>query len=193
VLITSQAKRETALAALGDCPNVELCLIIDGPGHGDRVLNLDEAVARYPATPIADESLGTGLLYSSGTTGRPKGVLRALPLQPPDQPLPVLGFFSKLWRFQKRCRREAPAYGDLAIDRLDPARAPRLTSVLLLQYAALNHARGEEQPSADNCELSHQILVRAFIVVSQWPYCGRCYAAFISASFGVRLQNCHVN
>src|SRR5262245_63275368 len=31
VLITSQAKREVALAALPSCPNVELTLIVDGP------------------------------------------------------------------------------------------------------------------------------------------------------------------
>jgi long-chain acyl-CoA synthetase len=101
VLITSQAKRDVALAAMADCPNVELCLIVDGPGHGDRVLNLDEATARYPATPIADESLGSGMLYSSGTTGKPKGVLRQLPLQPPAQQLPILAVFLKLWKFRE--------------------------------------------------------------------------------------------
>src|SRR6476620_6272701 len=44
VLITSQAKRDVALAALPMCPRVELCLVVDGPGEdkgeGDRVLNL---------------------------------------------------------------------------------------------------------------------------------------------------------
>ena len=38
------------------------------------MLNLDAATAGLPATPIADESVGTAMLYSSGTTGRPKGV-----------------------------------------------------------------------------------------------------------------------
>ena len=73
VLITSEAKREIALAALRDCPKVELCLIVDGPGDGSRIRNLSEATAEFPATPIADESLGTAMLYSSGTTGRPEG------------------------------------------------------------------------------------------------------------------------
>ena len=45
-------------------------------GEGDRVRNLEEATAAFPATPIADESLGAAMLYSSGTTGNPKGVLR---------------------------------------------------------------------------------------------------------------------
>jgi acyl-CoA synthetase (AMP-forming)/AMP-acid ligase II len=34
----------------------------------------DEAVAGQPTTPVADESAGVDMLYSSGTTGRPKGV-----------------------------------------------------------------------------------------------------------------------
>src|SRR5262245_49707055 len=73
VLITSQEKRATALKALEQCPRVEVVLIVDGPGDGKHVLNLDEATAGWPSTPIADESLGTAMLYSSGTTGRPKG------------------------------------------------------------------------------------------------------------------------
>ncbi|NWG53104.1 MAG: acyl-CoA synthetase [Hydrogenophilaceae bacterium] len=50
-----------------------------------------------PRTPIADESAGADLLYSSGTTGRPKGVKAPLPGGPPDAPNPLValaaGFF----------------------------------------------------------------------------------------------------
>ena len=100
ILITSQAKREVALAALKQCPNVELCLIADGAGNGEREQNLDQATARFPATPIADETLGIAMLYSSGTTGQPKGILRPLPEQPPSQPLPLYVFLDKLWRYR---------------------------------------------------------------------------------------------
>jgi long-chain acyl-CoA synthetase len=100
VLITSAAKRSVALAALRSCPNIELCLIVDGEGDSGRVQNLDAATAAYPATPIADESLGAAMLYSSGTTGRPKGILRPLPMQPPSQPLPLYSFVDKLWRYR---------------------------------------------------------------------------------------------
>jgi long-chain acyl-CoA synthetase len=39
----------------------------------------EDAVAAQPDTPIADERAGIDMLYSSGTTGRPKGVRVALP------------------------------------------------------------------------------------------------------------------
>jgi long-chain acyl-CoA synthetase len=38
--------------------------------------SLEAARANLPTTPIADECVGTAMLYSSGTTGRPKGVRR---------------------------------------------------------------------------------------------------------------------
>ena len=42
----------------------------------------EEAVAAMPDTPVADERAGVDMLYSSGTTGRPKGVRVALPEDP---------------------------------------------------------------------------------------------------------------
>jgi long-chain acyl-CoA synthetase len=109
VLITSQAKREVALAALPSCPGIELTLIVDGPGDGNKVLNLEEATAPFPATPIGDEALGTAMLYSSGTTGRPKGILRPLPEQPPSQKLPIFDFLLKLWRYREGMIYLSPA------------------------------------------------------------------------------------
>src|SRR5262249_29740080 len=99
VLITSEAKRAVALAALPQCPRVKLCLIADGPGDGTQVLNLDAAIAPFSDERIADESLGNAMLYSSGTTGRPKGILRPLPEQPPSQLLPAYDFVANLWKF----------------------------------------------------------------------------------------------
>jgi long-chain acyl-CoA synthetase len=99
ILITSAAKRDIALQAVGQCPRIEQCLVVDGPGDGGKVLNLDKATGRLPVTPIADESLGTAMLYSSGTTGRPKGILRPLPENPPGEALPVFDFAVGFWRF----------------------------------------------------------------------------------------------
>jgi len=100
VLITSAAKLAVAAGALAAAPGIERCLVVDGPGDGARVLNLDDAIANLPVTPIADEYLGTAMLYSSGTTGRPKGIIRPLPEQPPSLELPVFDFITKLWRYR---------------------------------------------------------------------------------------------
>jgi long-chain acyl-CoA synthetase len=101
ILITCQAKRDIALAAVRQCPDITLCLIVDGPGDGATILNLDEATADFPDTPIAEESLGNAMLYSSGTTGRPKGILRPLPEQSPAEALPVYQALSHVWGFQE--------------------------------------------------------------------------------------------
>ena len=49
------------------------------------------------------------MLYSSGTTGRPKGILRPLPQQPPSQQLPVSDFLQKLWQYREGMIYLSPA------------------------------------------------------------------------------------
>ncbi|MDE3117068.1 MAG: AMP-binding protein, partial [Pseudomonadota bacterium] len=51
----------------------------------------EAAACAMPETPIADESAGADMLYSSGTTGRPKGVRNPLSGQPIDAPNPLVG------------------------------------------------------------------------------------------------------
>jgi fatty-acyl-CoA synthase len=46
----------------------------------------DAAIAAFPDTPISDEMEGREMLYSSGTTGRPKGVRKLLPRTPMGDP-----------------------------------------------------------------------------------------------------------
>jgi long-chain acyl-CoA synthetase len=48
---------------------------------------LDELVDGMPATPPADRRQGSVMLYTSGTTGRPKGVRKPLPQASPEQSL----------------------------------------------------------------------------------------------------------
>ena len=53
-----------------------------GGGAHTGYRSLEEAMAGMPATPIADERAGVDMLYSSGTTGRPKGIKLPLPENP---------------------------------------------------------------------------------------------------------------
>ena len=109
ILITSSAKLDVAREALKQCPRVELCIVADGAGEDDRIVGLTEATAPLPSTPIADECVGTAMLYSSGTTGRPKGILRPLPEQSPEQNLPMFDFLEKLWHYREGMIYLSPA------------------------------------------------------------------------------------
>lgn len=46
--------------------------------------SLDAERAKYPTTPIADQSAGSSTPYSSGTTGKPKGIIRLPPKGAPE-------------------------------------------------------------------------------------------------------------
>lgn len=73
------------------------CLMIDGVAPGFD--SYERSVARYPAEPIADLAGGTQMLYSSGTTGRPKGIKRQLAGDAFDTPNRYYQLTRKLYGF----------------------------------------------------------------------------------------------
>lgn len=93
-LFTSQAQSETAVAALAETPCIEVAFTTGPPSEG--LTSLSDALAAAPAQE-PDEREGADLLYSSGTTGRPKGVAADLPLHPLGTPPGFAGLFSELW------------------------------------------------------------------------------------------------
>jgi long-chain acyl-CoA synthetase len=109
ILITSKARLEVAREALKQCPKIELCIVADGDGESDRIVGLRQATSGLPKTPIPDETVGTAMLYSSGTTGRPKGIVRPLPEQPAGQQLPLFDFLQKLWHYREGMIYLSPA------------------------------------------------------------------------------------
>jgi long-chain acyl-CoA synthetase len=109
LFITSAAKSDVAVAATALTPKVETFLCIDAEDDVGPFRPYDDAIAAFAAEPIADEQLGAAMLYSSGTTGRPKGILRPLPDVHPSEPLPVMQFVVNMFRMRPGMKYLSPA------------------------------------------------------------------------------------
>jgi acyl-CoA synthetase (AMP-forming)/AMP-acid ligase II len=109
VLVSSLAMRDVVVPAAESCPDLERLFMVDVDSTDGRWEPYEQAVATYPTEPVEDEALGAALLYSSGTTGRPKGILRPLPDAAPSDSLPVMGFLSHLWGLREDMVYLSPA------------------------------------------------------------------------------------
>jgi fatty-acyl-CoA synthase len=99
-VFASAATLDTAVAAARGVPRVAHRFVVDAaaPG-GEAWQRLEDAVADVPTGPIADESEGAPMWYSSGTTGRPKGVFTPLPDGPVGVPDPEIVFLGRQYGF----------------------------------------------------------------------------------------------
>jgi acyl-CoA synthetase (AMP-forming)/AMP-acid ligase II len=97
VLVISDTFADLAAELLDKMPNVKVRLVVGNNGV-DRYEAYEAAIARYPTEPLAEELEGSRMLYSSGTTGRPKGVKYKIARQRVgDQPA-EMGMMTTVWR-----------------------------------------------------------------------------------------------
>jgi acyl-CoA synthetase (AMP-forming)/AMP-acid ligase II len=90
LLVAHARFAELAERVAARAPKLEKRLAVGGEIPGFQPL--EEALSSAPAdAPLADELEGSVMLYSSGTTGKPKGVRRALPRIPAGHPSVLAG------------------------------------------------------------------------------------------------------
>src|ERR1700716_1789275 len=88
LVITSPKCADQIKGLITSDPGAPMFYMIDEPLPGFR--SWDKEAIVQPVTPIADEIAGYDMLYSSGTTGRPKGIKRENEKSPIDLPNPFL-------------------------------------------------------------------------------------------------------
>ncbi|CQR65586.1 acyl-CoA synthetase [Streptomyces leeuwenhoekii] len=98
-LFASAAKAELAEAVVAEgLPEVRLRLSFGGDVKGYE--RYEPAVAAFPPAPMGDQPRGADMLYSSGTTGRPKGIRPPLPQRQVNEPGdPLVALFGSRYGF----------------------------------------------------------------------------------------------
>jgi len=107
LLVTSRYLSDRAVELSPLMKGVAHRYMIDGTIPGYR--SWEETVAGQPATRIADETAGHDMLYSSGTTGRPKGVMPIVEPQPIDADTPLLALTRRLYGMDENTIYLSPA------------------------------------------------------------------------------------
>jgi long-chain acyl-CoA synthetase len=106
--ITSKYKADQALEIMADTPDVELRLMLDGVADGYD--SYEEAVDRQPAEALPGPRIaGVDMLYSSGTTGLPKGVVVPNPKEQLEESPGLAGLLVGLFGFDDNVVYLSPA------------------------------------------------------------------------------------
>jgi len=88
LFVTSPKCAEQVRELVAGAPGGPIFFMLDAAEPGFRSWD-SEAIAQ-PVSPVADEVAGYDMLYSSGTTGRPKGIKKPFEGKPIDWPNPLL-------------------------------------------------------------------------------------------------------
>jgi acyl-CoA synthetase (AMP-forming)/AMP-acid ligase II len=100
LVVTTDKLLDVAKAAESSCPAVEGWYTIGVAAPPPPFERYEDLVAGEVTGPLLDEKLGMAMMYSSGTTGRPKGVLRPLPDVAPKESTDAVRMGKGLMKFR---------------------------------------------------------------------------------------------
>jgi len=107
-IVVSRHLGDLAAALLPLLPDeVETRLVVGGPVDGFE--SYEEATSASPSEPLAEELEGHAMMYSSGTTGRPKGIRYRLERKPVGNPDIGLSGFAAIYSLDEQTRYLSPA------------------------------------------------------------------------------------
>ena len=111
VLVSSRAVHTVASEIPEHAKNCRRFLVVDGAPEGasSQFESFEQAVEGHRAEPLSEEPLGEFMLYSSGTTGRPKGVAHPVSGRPVSAGLAMAVNLKRLFRVDANSVYLSPA------------------------------------------------------------------------------------